>query len=101
LPIGPVIVEEIELDEFEALVFEIKKGSCNAVSSHNLVQQENAGQRRGIARTPIVLPVHPGSIAELEPTHAAMAQSVVLRHFALEAAIATSRDFVEALQGSV
>ncbi len=82
---GAGVVEQVELKQLDALVFEIEKGAVDAAPI-GTQKAERAGKAANFAfhsrRAPIALPVEPWGGAPLDCRCAAAAARCVLLHFA-------------------
>src|SRR5260370_4189348 len=98
--ISPIVVEEVELDEFHALVFKIKESPENAALGDELIGNEVFGNGRFVASTPIVRPINPRRLAKLQPTLAPPPNLVRFGDFAFETQAATWRDLANTIDRS-
>jgi len=92
------VVEEIELDELDALVLEIEQRTRYAALRWNVLRHKAGGQRSGVAGAPIPGPVDPRRVAELQRTLAAAAEGIVFTHLAFETHVAGWGDLAEAIE---
>ena len=76
-PVGAVVIEEIELDQLDALVFEVEQRAGHAAQYGKLAGEEAGREGRHVAGTPVLRPVDPGGHAELFGFVAAAAEGSV------------------------
>src|ERR1019366_8201521 len=87
LPVRLVVVEEIKLDELDALIFEIEERTIDATSGGTQMVgllHELGGFGGGVAGAPVVGPIHPRRGPELHSQVAAAANGGGSFDFALE-----------------
>ncbi len=75
------VIEEIELDQLDALVFEIQQRAGNAAKGWSFRRKITPRQGRHVPGSPVLRPVHPWRQPELQISLAA-ADSFRLRHLA-------------------
>lgn len=94
-----VVIEEVELDQLDTLVFEIDEGAVDTPACGSEVVRlldEDRTERGFIAGTPIVRPVEPGEEAELRSLLASAAKSRCFLDLAEETLVTRDSDLPQA-----
>jgi hypothetical protein len=94
--IGSVVIEQVELDQLNALIFEIEQRARHSAKRWALRRNKTGRQRRHVSGTPILRPINPRSQPELKSFLAPATQSRGFGYLALKTLIAGVGDLAEA-----
>ena len=100
--IGTARVEQVELDELDALILQIEQGTVDASAvGAQVARQRSRAQAARVTGRPVVLPVDPGEISRVHGPLAAPAARGVLADLAEESLAAIVRDGPQPALGDV